>query len=1049
MIEWSTGKCPTCVVLFTLRMRKRFLLSVCILLLTGLSFTVCSQKLSFRYVGNEKGLNGTTSYTCAIDQHGFIWIATNDGLVRFDGKKTTYFYHQDYPALPSDQIGFIYCDHQNVIWVCTDKGLARVDDHLQIERQELKPGNPELRVSHIIESADSNMIALTSDGAFSRTHDLPLWTRALWMDSLIAGRGFRDVRQFDRDRVTIVVPSSGVMLINVTTKKLEAFIPRKGVNCAARFNAHSILVGCSGQFQLILASIDSSFKNHNIAAPTFFTLNDPHEEIISMTRASDGNMYITTSGRGLLCYDSTLTSITQYLHDPLNFSTIISNSLKFITADDKGNLALTSLDGLNFTNVNNTAVEYLNYLKANDGDIVHERVLSLAEDKHQRLWICGRDQVYIYDPATGRSEPLIIPPSARLKSKEIYPFHVERDRQDFIWVALRSEGLLIYDPEGRFVRILRQKDYPGYSTNLDRVRIMRDGADGFMYVGTEVGLFRIAHKDFTIDTFANEKPLMTLRRKRIVDILPKKNELWISTSPYGAAWHYTFSNQQLSKFNSTNGLNTDRIYRLVENGDGNVYMGTYNGFSIIHPDLSITNILKGEGLISSRIETMEVARDGSIWMTNNYSILKYVPATQKIYKIGGRQGLRNVNFVIMSSTQMASGKLAFGAFKGFVIIDPDEIQVESKPLQVFIFLTENMGKEWEILPGTKLTFSYRQQHLRFSFAVNDMMLADQVLYHYRLTSQDESTWSTPSLNSEVDFNLDPGKYIFEVEAFDGHTWKAYAQPIQFTIRAPWWKQAWFLLLIASVVVFGVWFVFRSRIEKYKRELIITRQIAELESKALRAQMNPHFVFNSLNAIQECIVTGKIDEAYTYLSKFSRLLRMVLEHSDMSEVSLQAEMEVLTLYVSLEKLRFKDGMNINFEIDEELDTEEILIPPMLIQPHIENAIWHGLRDQSGEKLLTIFIHEKIPGYLDVIITDNGIGREKAESIKKSKLGRQTHQSKGSQMSGNRMTLLKNRFPETSIRIEDLQDEQGRAIGTRVHLVIPMVEKNSLNVNTSSS
>src|SRR4029077_8276067 len=114
------------------------------------------------------------------------------------------------------------------------------------------------------------------------------------------------------------------------------------------------------------------------------------------------------------------------------------------------------------------------------------------------------------------------------------------------------------------------------------------------------------------------------------DILPKKEELWISSSPSGAAWHYTFTDQKLSKFTTENGLQTNRIYRMVENGDGNIYLGTYNGFSIIHPDLSITNILKGEGLISVRIEAIEVAQDRSIWMTNNYSILKYVPATQKI-----------------------------------------------------------------------------------------------------------------------------------------------------------------------------------------------------------------------------------------------------------------------------------------------------------------------------------------------------------------------------------------------------------------------------------
>ncbi len=1007
-----------------------------------------AQQLSFRYLGSEKGLNSTTSYACTFDHHGFIWLATIDGLVRFDGREVKYFDHQMNPDFPADQLSAVFCDHQNAIWVCTDKGLAKVDANLQVERQLVKPDEPDLKVYYCMEAADSTIIGITAEGSFSRAYEEKIWRPLPWLDSLLLGRRFWDVRRFDRDRYLIAVPSEGVLIINTKSKRQDAFIPYKGINCVARYDDQSILIGSSNTFQLIRVQLDKPSVLQKISPPSFFTQNDVHEEINYMVRASDGKVYVTTSGRGLICYDSTLTTATQYLHDPLNPSTVISNSLKYVAADEKGNLAVASLDGLNYTNVNNTAVEYLNYLKTSDGEITDQRVLSLAEDKHHRLWMCGRDQVFIYNPASGITQKMVIPAKVKLKSDQIFPAFVERDRNNFIWVALRGEGIFLYDPDGRYVRNIRQSDFPGFANFLDRIRIMRDGYDGYMYVGTENGLVRIGHEDFRLDTFINEPPMIALRRERIVDILPEKEGLWISSSPRGAAWHYSFPNKKLKKYTTENGLKTNRIYGLMENGDGNVYVGSFYGFSIIHPDDSITNMLKGEGLISSRIESVEAAADGSIWMTNNYNLLKYVPATQKMYKIGGRQGLRNVNFVIMSSTTLSSGKMAFGAMKGFVIVDPATIKVESDPLRVFIFLTDAAGKEIEILPGTRLQFNYKEQHLRFSFAVNDLMLADQVLYRYRLTSPEESSWSTPSLNAEIDFNLNPGKYSLEVEAFDGHTWSAYAQPLHFSIQPPWWKQGLFLILMGLSLVLGIWFVFKGRIEKYKRELIITRQIADLESKALRAQMNPHFVFNSLNAIQECIVTGKIDEAYTYLSKFSRLLRMVLEHSDMTEVSLQAEMEVLNLYISLEKLRFKEDMKIDFEINEELDTEEILIPPMLIQPHLENAIWHGLRDRNGEKLLTVSINEKIPGYLDVIVADNGIGRVKAGHLKKNSLGRQKHQSRGSKLSENRMNILKIRYPLTTMQIEDVYNEEGEAKGTRVHLQIPILEKKSMPPNSST-
>ncbi|MBK8829887.1 MAG: histidine kinase [Saprospiraceae bacterium] len=204
-------------------------------------------------------------------------------------------------------------------------------------------------------------------------------------------------------------------------------------------------------------------------------------------------------------------------------------------------------------------------------------------------------------------------------------------------------------------------------------------------------------------------------------------------------------------------------------------------------------------------------------------------------------------------------------------------------------------------------------------------------------------------------------------------------------------------------------------------------------------MNPHFVFNSLNAIQECIVTGKIEEAYTYLSRFSRLLRLVLEHSDVGEISLHEELEVLSLFVSLEQLRFRNEMEFVMDVEEALDKDEIMIPPMLIQPHLENAIWHGLRNKEGKKLLKLTIREHIPDYLEVVIEDNGVGRIRAQEMRQGRLGGSTHTSKGKQLSGNRMELLKSNHAMTGMTITDLAGEDGTPCGTKVQLVIPIIGK----------
>ena len=301
----------------------------------------------------------------------------------------------------------------------------------------------------------------------------------------------------------------------------------------------------------------------------------------------------------------------------------------------------------------------------------------------------------------------------------------------------------------------------------------------------------------------------------------------------------------------------------------------------------------------------------------------------------------------------------------------------------------------------------------------------------------------------MDFNLRPDNYQLDVEAYDGHHWYTLPGPLQFQISPPWWNNWWFFAFIMLFVSGSIWLFFRNRIDKYRKELVVTRQIMDLESKALRAQMNPHFVFNSLNAIQECIVTGKVDEAYSYLSKFSRLLRIVLEHSDRPEVTLQEELEVMDLYISLEKLRFKNDMQYQFELDDDLDDEEILSPPMLIQPHIENAIWHGLRHKEGIKILEMTITENHPGYLEVIIEDNGIGRKKAGEMRQSRLGGNNHKSKGKLLSGNRMDILQKTYPLTSMTINDLYHQHGMADGTKVVLSIPMLNRTSGDLKMNKS
>ena len=226
----------------------------------------------------------------------------------------------------------------------------------------------------------------------------------------------------------------------------------------------------------------------------------------------------------------------------------------------------------------------------------------------------------------------------------------------------------------------------------------------------------------------------------------------------------------------------------------------------------------------------------------------------------------------------------------------------------------------------------------------------------------------------------------------------------------------------------------AQAEAYAREneiklLEINRQLAESQLMALRAQMNPHFVFNCLNSIQECIVTKKYGEASDYLNKFAKLFRMVLNNSGRQLVTLEEEMEVLRLYLDLELMRFEKSFRYAIEIDEQLEVEEILIPSMLLQPFVENALWHGLMHKDGERSLTLGFRKVNEEIFECVVDDNGIGRKKSLESRSAQ-NRNRHESKGLSITTDRINLMKKQGYAAALEIVDKIDKMGDPAGTTV-------------------
>ena len=225
-------------------------------------------------------------------------------------------------------------------------------------------------------------------------------------------------------------------------------------------------------------------------------------------------------------------------------------------------------------------------------------------------------------------------------------------------------------------------------------------------------------------------------------------------------------------------------------------------------------------------------------------------------------------------------------------------------------------------------------------------------------------------------------------------------------------------------------------EKAEKALTNTKQrMAEAEMQALRAQMNPHFIFKCLNSINRYILKSDQSTASLYLTPFAKLIRLILDNSNNKTVTLSNELEALKLYIEMESIRFDKKYHYVFDIDETIQQDSVYVPPLIIQPYVENAIWHGLLHKETAGILKITIQKKRNEMLECIVEDNGVGREKAKQLRSKTAS--TRKSLGMKLTKDRLTLLNDtNDAEANVQVEDLINEYGEAAGTKVILNIPL-------------
>jgi ligand-binding sensor domain-containing protein len=483
-----------------------------------------------------------------------------------------------------------------------------------------------------------------------------------------------------------------------------------------------------------------------------------------------------------------------------------------------------------------------------------------------------------------------------------------------------------------------------------------------------------------------------------------------------------------------------RISGIVESSDGTLWIASYDGGVIAYRDHRVAALInKQNGLNSDICRTIYMDKN-TLWVGTDKGLNKIAldrpgyPVTHYTSKDG--LGSDIVNTIYVDGPEVYVGTPA-----GLSYFDQTKVNGLSG-CRLHLLSISNSGRE-RIGDSARLLIPYQDKHLRLEFAAISYRSVGDILYRYRMLGLD-TTWQETKENS-LDYPFLPsGNYVFQLQAINKFGIKSSLLTMPVVVATPFWQAAWFYVLMLMTFLMLVGLLVNLRIKRIHRRQEekerINHRLAELENLALQAQMNPHFIFNCLNSIQQYIFDHEALTANRYLTGFARLIRATLYNSSRNFISLADEIDYLSTYLSLEKLRFKDKMEYTVELDSTIDKEFFIIPPMLIQPFVENSMRHGLRHKTDG---TGFIHvrfEHSGDKLSVTVEDNGIGRKKAASYKTGE--HIEYQSKGMSLTTDRIRMMNIKYGN-AIRIEviDLEDDEGHAAGTKVVLEFPIFHEST--------
>ncbi len=1008
----------------------------------------------------EQGLSQNSVSAIAQDSDGFLWIGTWDGLNKYDGYNFQAFNKEN--GLSNETIRAIFLLNKT-LWIGTENGLNAIDVTTGAIKQFFHiPGDTtslsDNWINHLTSDHRGMLWVSTRKGLtelnpatykctqiFSREYGNPI--RSNYFNMLLQ----------DQHYDYWLATNNGLLLVDHQTLKATRYLyspldttslPDNQVNCIAEDKSGKIWLGTKNG----LAYFDRETGRFVVPDHPFFKQEiKPQKEILSLFFDQSQTLWAGTNGLGLICYTPATNNLIVSLNQPNRNFSISDNRIFSIFQDTQGVLWVGSFSGLNRLNAN--APHFRTY--RNDPEyansLANNSVWAFEEDHEGKLWIGTENGISILNRKTGNYHHLM----NRQGNANSLPGNqirtIRRDETGKMWIGTRYNGLSCYDPQKeRFVHYQNNPQNPN-SIADNFILSVATGNYPIIWIGTDKGLSRLnASSGLFVNYTHKADNANSIPDNKIYDLfIDSKNNLWVCTSDGLALYQPQTDNFITYKILQSTGqhetLTINKFFSIRESADGKLWLGTRGGgLALFEPQTGTFKVYTNHNGLPNNVTYLAIEDlKGDIWITSNWGLTRFSPQLELFTNYEVTDGLQSNEFNFNAGMRAANGELFFGGMNGFNSFFPEEIAVNkiAPVIQITQFKLFNVLQNKKLRDGDTLVLRFDDNVFSFEFAALDFNNPSKSKYRYMLQGYDDDWIKRDAGQRYAEYaKVNPGTYhlIIKASNSDGF-WNEKGVTLTVIIKPPWYGTWFFKFAVAFVSIFLIYLIIFIRMKAIRRKheadlkfVALERQLFALEQKALQLQMNPHFLFNSLNSIQSFIVNNDMNNAIYYLSKFSQLMRRTLANSRESYVLLRDELQAIELYVEMEKLRFAGKFDFVLDVDPDIDDGFIEIPPMIIQPYVENAILHGLMHKSEKGKLDIRL--RLPGdNLLVVIEDDGVGRERAAEIRReSGIERK---SRGMLITGERLDILNQYTKDTyTVRLIDLADTDGKACGTRVVITI---------------